>query len=75
MGINVSESDVFPFYIPSRAPFVLRASCTRHSLCSAQRNISPSLPKQKFAQPLGTTILPISEPLAFQTSMPSPQPE
>ena len=37
-------------------------------------NISPFNPKQKLATPLGTSIIPISVPAGFQTSIPSPQP-
>lgn len=37
-------------------------------------NISPCFPKQKLATPFGTSIIPMSVPAGFQTSIPSPQP-
>ena len=60
--------------IPKIAPFVSGASCTLQSLCSPKHHISPSLPKQKFAQPPSIKIFPINVPPLFHTLTPSPHP-
>lgn len=62
--------------IPSnRAPLTDCAIFATQNLVSFSKNSSPLRPKQKFATPPGTRILPISVPPAFQTLTPSPHPE
>lgn len=56
------------------APSIIPATFTTQNFVSFKRNNSPFLPKQKFATPPGTTILPSSTPPAFQTETPSPVP-
>lgn len=59
----------------NNAPLTSPATLATQNLVSFSRKISPFRPKQKFATPPGTTILPIRVPDAFQTFSPSPQPE